>query len=340
MWSTPACRNVRGTAAVTFTLDDGNTLAPVEGVMERVAYTYGLAALDTPNVLLAQHQGRLLRSVDAGCTWHIFGTGVEWLVLSAAPGGYAYGWSDNDDKLFKIDAENIVRLPLPLENLVGLGVHPDIGSHLRICGSNGELWASWNGGQHWGHLSTLPLAGASCYCSAFDPHDPDHVVCGLHTEGAYVTTDGGRSWSFARGLEGGGRGTNVFKLAISPADPRVVWAMAVDLREVLAGDPSEGRHIYLSQDGGHSFRPVLGATEQVRIPNAPLLAPHPREPDILYFVFGSAFKGHGTDLYRLEGRTGSVTCSHNAYDSISSIAFSPADPTVIYLGLSSEKSED
>ena len=48
------------------------------------------------------------------------------------------------------------------------------------------------------------------------------------------------------------------------------------------------------------------------------------------------FQGYGTDLFRVDA-TGDVRLSHNGNDDVDSIAFSRSDPTVMYLGLETEK---
>jgi hypothetical protein len=57
---------------------------------------------------------------------------------------------------------------------------------------------------------------------------------------------------------------------------------------------------------------------------------------VLYFVFGSYFNDYGTDLYRYDHVIGQVTKTHNAYDEVSAIVASPADPNLLYLGLTVE----
>src|SRR3954454_24065128 len=52
-----------------------------------------------------------------------------------------------------------------------------------------------------------------------------------------------------------GAKTNVFNVVVSPADARVVWAMAIDINEMDSNVPSQGRHIYRSVDGGRPSCP-------------------------------------------------------------------------------------
>lgn len=61
------------------------------------------------------------------------------------------------------------------------------------------------------------------------------------------------------------------------------------------------------------------------------MAAHPTDPQRLYFVFGARF--HGTDLFRYDAASNTLSVAHNDVEDINAIAFSPADPRVIYLGL-------
>ena len=67
-----------------------------------------------------------------------------------------------------------------------------------------------------------------------------------------------------------------------------------------------------------------------------LLAPHPINEDVLYFDFGTYYSGYGTDIYRFDASTSAVTTTHNSYDSIDAIEFSPANPEILYLGITAE----
>src|SRR4051794_15212632 len=71
--SFPPCAIVEGTPGVTFTRDEGATLAPIAQPLHGVAYTYGLAVLDVPHTLLAFHRDTLSISNDDGCHWRAVG---------------------------------------------------------------------------------------------------------------------------------------------------------------------------------------------------------------------------------------------------------------------------
>lgn len=338
-WSPPACDSVGGTPAVTFTRDEGRTLAPTEGELHGVAYTYGLAALDTPDTLVAEHGGAVLRSTDAGCTWSEIGRVDDSpLVLTAAEGGRAYAWRDNGATLYRIDAGGVTRLTSPVDSILGLQADPADGAHVRLGDGMGGVWESNDAGDGRWETIGAPLTTESLvYRVSFDPSNLDHVVAGMAVEGAFVSEDGGATWTASKGLSRGDRGANVFNLVVSPADGRVVWAMGLDLGESLDGARSGGRHIYRSKDGGRTFKRVVNQSRRVTLVNGPVMAPHPTNPNVLYFVFGTYFQGYGTDLYRFDARKKKVTKTHNDYHDVSSIAFNPADPSVIYLGLTVEE---
>ena len=52
--------------------------------------------------------------------------------------------------------------------------------------------------------------------------------------------------------------------------------------------------------------------------------------------FGTYFQGYGTDIYKYDQTTGMVTITHNQYNDVNAVAFSPANPSVMYLGLTSD----
>ncbi|NUO48319.1 MAG: exo-alpha-sialidase [Polyangiaceae bacterium] len=325
-WSVPSCASVIGTDAVTFTDDEGATLAPTPGMLQGIGYT-GLAALDTPNTLLAEHKGALLRSEDAGCTWKQIATLQGGLFkLNAGRGGVAYAWVDNGDAFYRIDPDGTATLlDTPADNIVGMGVDPADGMHLRIGHATGAVSDSVDGGVTWTKQGfPAPVGKLSIgYRMVFDPADLDHIVFGQSTMGAAVTQDGALTWTSSNGL---GAQANAFNLAISPADGQIVWA------ESLQVGP-DARHVYRSEDGGLTFTSVVDDSAEVQLFNGNLLAPHATNPDVLYFVFGTYFQGYGTDIYRYDHATGMVTKTHNNNHDVSAIVASPADPGVLYFGL-------
>lgn len=362
-WSAPDCVAVTGSAAVTFTDDDGATLALTTRTLSGIAYTYGLVAQpDVPGLLYAEHQGDLLRSTDAGCSWSVLDE-VERspLRLTAGFGAQAWAWSDNGEYLYRVDADGVTRVREPTTSIVGVGTgtcEDRDGAQLPcvvVGGSDGQLYESTDGGESFSAPFGPPreVEGLG-YRVAFDPTDVDHAIFGCAGNGsgdtgAWVTFDGGETWTAAGGLSAGSGAAeraNVFEVVVSPVDSDTVWAAAIDIYQTLPpndGEPHGGRHLYLSRDGGLTFAVVVdnreaiaGAETTVTLRNQPTMAAHPTDADVLYFVFGTYFDGYGTDLYRYDADGDAVTFTHNANDDVNALAFNPGAPEVIYLGLTEE----
>lgn len=320
----PPCAVVNGTPAVTYTRDEGRTLAPVAQALSGIGYTYGLAVLDTPGVMLSWHKNTLSISRDYGCSWTPLG---DWATefpptITPARGGRAYAWSDNRQFLLRYDARGAQVLKPPAV-FVGLGTD---GDRVRAGDDRGGLWESDDAGDSWTQIAHLPSEARSIvYRFSFDPSNLDHIIAGTAVSGAFVTFDGGRHWARSSLADN----FNVMNFAMSPADPNVVWAMAIDTR-------SDVKAIHESSDGGRTFNEIVRASADVTIINQPVMAAHPTNRDVLYFVFGTHFQNYGTDLFRVDAQ-GNVTVAHNANDDINSIVFSPYDPSLMYLGLETEK---
>ncbi|UQA60567.1 sialidase family protein [Polyangium aurulentum] len=323
-WTEPACTSVSGTANVTFTLDEGATLAPT-GNATLTARQAFVAALDTANTLLATNDGKLLRSTDAGCTWTPLGDVAQDLQLVAAEGGRAYGYTTIGANLVRIDGTTITKLTQPADELRGLGVDPTDGAHLRVGDDNGKLWESKDAGASWSPIGvTVPGVDPESglvYVFAFDPANLDHIAVGTSLPPLHVSEDGGSTWQKPTGIGQGN--ANVLSIVISPADGNVVWAQGMDLDDLVNPD---GRTIWRSTDRGLTFAPVVKQGSGVHIPNQTLLAADPTNTDVLYFFFNA-------DVHRYDDATGNVTTKNNAHAETTSVAFSPAKPGLMYLGL-------
>ncbi|MGP3933148.1 WD40/YVTN/BNR-like repeat-containing protein [Nonomuraea sp. KM88] len=338
-WHQPSCETVTGDGTVTYTRDEGKTITPTSKTLEPVVYTNGLVTLDRPDTLLSLANNQLSRSSDAGCTWEpvgeVAGSNLE---LTAARGDRAYAW-DREGHLSLATTDGVTPLTSPADRLAGLGTHRRHGDQLRVADGDGQLHESRDGGRTWQPIGVPAWEKdelRSVYTAVFDPHNLNHVVLGASNTGVRVTTNGGRTWTTAKGLSASGGKVNVFSAAISPTSPNVVYVMGLDLDELHAGAPSGGRHIYRSMDGGRRFVPVVDQGNGITIPNGPLLAAHPKDPGVLYFVWGTGWSSLGTDIYRYDFWRDNVTIRHNAYDRVTSIAFNPADSSVMYLGVAEE----
>ena len=334
-WQPPACDSVTGTGAVTFSKDQGATVAAMDQTIKPVHYTFGLVALGKPGAMLAGSGGKLLASADAGCSWHEIGAGAgpntPAMRLRAAGDTRAYAFGDNDSVIVRIDDEVITKLgsPADKEGIIGLGVDPADPDHVRIGDTAGRLWDSGDAGVSWAPLGGAAFADSLGYRAAFDPQDIDHVLFGALGVGVRVSSDGGASWASATGLSKGE--ANGFNLVVSPAAGEVVYVEGLDLEDP---DQASSRHIWRSDDGGLSFAAVVDS-DDATLYNGNHLFAHPTDPDVLYFVFGSNFGGYGTDLYRYDHADAKISLTHNMWhDTV--IEFLPGDPSWIYLGLSIE----
>jgi hypothetical protein len=332
----PPCSMVTGNAAVTFTRNDGFTLAPFAAPPQPIAYTYGLASMiDEVDTLVAWHGDDLLISTNAGCSWRVAATveGADFPPkLEPARGGRVYAWSENRLFFVRYDARGAVKLKQPVE-FVGVAADATNGDRMRAGGSDGTLWETLDAGETWTPIGTK-IDAPLFYRFAFDPKDLDHIAVGTVTNGAFVSRDGGRNWTPATGF--GNSGANVFHLVFSPVDSNRVWAFGIDLEQSNTGHASHGRHIYLSDDGGNTFRAVVDEAPGVKLVNGPTMAPHPTNRDVLYFIFGTHIFQYGTDLFRYDAALHKLTMTHSTLDDVNAIAFSRKNPNVMYLGVEAE----
>ncbi|HTJ47657.1 MAG TPA: hypothetical protein VL463_36425 [Kofleriaceae bacterium] len=338
VWTTPKCTTVMGTGGVTFTTDEGATLAPTDQQLTPPTYTRGLVALGDPNRLLAGTGNAILLSTDAGCTWRSIGTTDDTLVLNAAGAKRAYGWMDNGTVLVRVDDETITKLTAPgTSTIVGLGVDPANPDHVRIGDAATQLWDSTDAGASWTVQGNLASSdpNAFAYRAAFDPASLDHVIVGTIGTGAFVTTNGGDGklgWAPAMGTAAGSSGrSNVFTAVISPVDPKIVWAQGIDISD---GDK---REVWRSTDGGATFTVVLTeGVDQISLQNGPPMFAHPTDANVLYVAFGVSFQNYGTDVFRYDAQSKALTKTHNQYHRLFAVAFSPVSPTLMYFGVSLE----
>ncbi len=324
---------VTGNPGVTFTRNEGWTVAPFAQPPRPISYTYGVAAMiDEPDTLVAWHRDDLLISTNAGCSWRIAATieGSDFPPkLEPAIGGRVYAWSEARIFTVRYDSRGAKRLRQPVE-FMGLNADAKNGEHVRAGGSDGTLWDSRDGGETWDPIGTK-LDAALIYRFVFDPKDLDHIVAGTVTKGAFVSRDGGKTWTQATGF--GDAGANVFQFVMSPVDPNRVWCFGINLEEGNLGEASHGRHIYRSDDGGASYHPVVDEAPGVKLINGPTMAAHPTNRDVVYFVFGTWFQQYGTDLFRYDDAQHELTMTHSDFDDVNSIAFSRRNPKVMYLGV-------
>ncbi len=342
-WDLPECDRIMGTGAVAFTYDDGATL-PDRPPLTSTSYTYGLAALDRANILLATvmdvNKGNtIIRSEDAGCNWDkVEDLETANLVrLVPATGGVAYGYSISRDIMYRIEGDEIEERITP-GDVYGLAVNPLNAENIRVSGYDCQIYESFDGGDNFTPLGNPAGTGETLfYDMEFDPQDWDNAICA--GKGAWRTDDAGESWTPVAAFDMPDSIDFVYVIKYAPSDPQKVWA-----RATLDTLDTGIRRLYFSDDGGVSFIPVVtvgdeavdqfGITRSVALTNGPTMEVHPEMPEVLYFAFGASFAGYGADLWRYDVLLDELTVTHNEYmHGYDSLVFSPADPQLIYLGL-------
>jgi hypothetical protein len=331
-WRVPECTTVVG-APVTFTRDDGRTLAKIEPALTGTTYTTSVIALEAPDTLLAAKDAELYRSEDAGCHWSSLGhVAGDFIQLVPGAGHRAYGYSPHLPDVLVVTEAGAAYVRGPGADVRGLAARPDEPGTLRLVDAEGSVYASEDDGETWTWLGAAPgVTEGSVQAAVFGGAALDRVVIAMWG-GVQTSIDGGRQWKRATGLSR--TSANIFSVAISPADEQIVWAEGIDL---AAEGALEGRHIWISRDGGLHFEVVVTASADVTLTNGVPMLAHPTDPDILYFTWGTAFQGIGSKLYKVSARDKSVTYTTNPYSRIMALTASPADAGLLYLGLSNEQ---
>lgn len=335
-WKTPACEAVAGDGAFSFTKDGGVTIAPTSTKLAPVAYST-VAALRRPGHLVGITKKTVQTSEDSGCTWTRIATldqDLSQYSLATGPGGIAYAYGVNHAPIFRISGDRVSRRsgPLPHDGVAGFNVDAQDPNLLTVVDKNGTIYTSTDAARTWRKAGSAPVSQLGVYHAAVDPTDRDHIVLGTSNQGTVVTFDRGQTWTKSRGV-GAQERANVFSVAISATDPDTVWAEGYDLS--MPGGTNRARHIWRSTDGGLTYQPVLNGWE-VNLYNGTRMWPSPVDTGVVFFEFSTSFGGYGTDLYRYDAESGVLDRAHTSAEGIHSVAFHPADPTVMYLGLIEE----
>jgi len=194
----PSCTRVAGTAAVSFSLDRGETIISTAQRLSGVKYTRGLVALTSAR-LLAAHAKTVLLSEDAGCTWTQIGTlPLEYTPVVAASETHAYAWPDSRSGLYRIDINGGVSVLTPPGAAVrGVSVRRLPAEVLRLADERGSTHDSNDGGSTWRAVGTAVPVSSTVYTVAFDPANFNRAYAGTSNTGIWYTTDA--SWIFPVG---------------------------------------------------------------------------------------------------------------------------------------------
>jgi photosystem II stability/assembly factor-like uncharacterized protein len=149
--------------------------------------------------------------------------------------------------------------------------------------TGGGVFKTTNAGLSWENISDGHFNTGSVGHIAVAPSDPNVVVVGMgespfrgvassQGDGVYISTDSGASWRHA-GLEDTAQ---ISRIVIDPRDPDRFFVAAQG--DIWAG--SDDRGVYLTEDGGESFRKVLAGENDTT--GAVDLRMDPNNPRVLY----------------------------------------------------------
>ena len=172
--------------------------------------------------------------------------------------------------------------------------------------SNGGVWVTTDAGRTWSPIFDREGTG-SIGAIAVAPSDPNVLYVGTGEahqrpdlsvgDGAYRSTDHGRTWAHLAGL----RDTQqITAIVVHPTDPRRLYVAALG----HPYGPNTERGVFRSTDGGTTFERVLYVDENTGAADVTM---DPEQPDTLYASLWQArqgpwengdFRGAGTGLYK------------------------------------------
>jgi photosystem II stability/assembly factor-like uncharacterized protein len=171
--------------------------------------------------------------------------------------------------------------------------------------TGGGLWKTTDGGITWRAVTDDKIHSSSVGAVAVAPSNPDIVYIGtgeadirgniIQGDGAYKTTDGGKTWSQI----GLAETQNISKIRVHPTNPDIVYVAAFGHHAA----PNADRGVFRSKDGGKTWDKVLfrdnktGAIELIIDPN---------NPQVLYATLWEAYRnswemssgGPGSGLFK------------------------------------------
>lgn len=323
VWRAPVCPAVIGTVAVTFSTDGGETLAPVVGPPpDNVTYSRDVATGPRPNLLYAQSNGTLIRSMNGGCDWEDVAAAPDASRLFSAGPDLVYGLGTGGG-LFRYSKLGVVQLydqgpsGYPIESLL---VYPDAGSHLLFA-SDGAVYESMDGGASFDPVSE------SIGHDRFTFSSPDGQFLAARAfsiEGESLDTshDRGLTWKKS-GIAMGEY--LIVDVAISAVDPAVIWTLARRISD-------QSNTLFYSGDGGASFKAVLIEPDgEPYALNNGVLTASPFETSKVVIV-GS--KARNSTISTFDAATSALTVHAHPDTLAGRVVFSPAGPSVFYVPLS------
>jgi hypothetical protein len=348
----PACDRTTGDAGgFRFSRDGGATLAPNAHRLADIAYTWDIDVHPRdPDDILELHQGRLYRSLDAGCTFTAV-RGVpagDWDRLVRAPSApdiLVLTTISAAALAYTPDGGNTWLTEALSDDVVELSIDPSDPWRWTFVGRAPAIHSRGSVDERW---TTLPVpldTGQSIISAAYSPVRPQRWLVGSSTRGLYITDDGGQTWATSsEGLFADvgdppepTRSVVPASITFAPSDPEVAYAV---VNQVGRGQSLRG--IWRSGDGGRTWsrrvadEDLVGAVP-ARITGGTRVFVSPADPDWTFFAFGMAYDGYGTDLFRSRDGLRSLSVSHFAdFYEVFAMAFGPTGTSVVFVGASSD----
>jgi photosystem II stability/assembly factor-like uncharacterized protein len=228
------------------------------------------------------------------------GTGEANLSLDSYPGVGLYKSIDAGGSWQQIASVDRTGIP---RHLGVIAIDPFNTQHLLLGGVGyaevsqgndlGGMYSSVDGGITWSRETFISVQNYWCHAIVFHPTKKGTIFATFTEQGArsgiWRTTDGGKNWlHLTTGLPSAARFGRT-ALAISPANPQVLFAFAKDeasgSKDLLLG-------IFRSANGGNTWKPVHGNhfAEEGQISYGNSIVIHPTDPDCV--ICG------GVDLHR------------------------------------------
>jgi photosystem II stability/assembly factor-like uncharacterized protein len=271
---------------------------------------------DPRRIFLGAAGGGVWRSLDGGLTWRSLwhrqrslnvgalaidprdsnvvycGTGEANLSADSYPGVGVYKTLNGGASWRLVARSSAAGAP---SRIGTIAIDPFDSRHLVLGGVGysadepGGLYVSWDAGAMWSRLVFVSPNNYWVHAVVFHPEREGTIYVTVTENGArngiWRTTDGGSAWTqLTRGLPPPGSMDRT-ALAISPSNPRVLYAQAADDRDLVLG-------IFKTTDGGDTWRDVtaghFGREGQMLYGNA--IVVHPTQPN--HVLCG------GVDLHR------------------------------------------
>lgn len=176
------------------------------------------------------------------------------------------------------------------------------------------------------YRSIGPAAGGRVSRVSGVPGDPLTWFAATAAGGVWKSDDGGFAW---RPVFDEQPISSIGSIAVSPADPNVVWVGSGEAN--IRGNVAAGNGIYRSTDAGETWEHVWEQEGQIGT-----MAAHPTDPDVAFAaVLGHAFGPNperGVYRTRDGGATWERVLAVDADTGASDVCFDPSNPRVLFAG--------